>query len=214
MLIIGQGSKVCPFVDRDNVQKPHIKASQEDLSGRLQQEKQLRVQESTSLHCRLLEKTFAYFTSIRRLGCTGSIHEPSLYTGQEAEAQERRMYTKERAQRGHPNKPTCEGRLLFDYNSKGQGFIRCVTAQTHSFLQLITESCRCEHYSRLNPDHLIDYNASNGLYDNAYLEALFIGDSEAIEEVEEEMAVINHTGPLSKCSTVSNFTALKVHCCA
>lgn len=71
---------------------------------------------------------------------------------------------------------------------------------------------RCEHYNYLgNHDHLVNYDISNGLYDLDYLEALFGNDTERINFI-EECAKAGGYGPLSCCSFVSNFSAIKVDC--
>ena len=73
---------------------------------------------------------------------------------------------------------------------------------------------RCEHYNRLlNIDHFIDFGPGNGLLNFAYLEALFLGDTDLIEEFEEDAAIIHGVGPRVQCSTIANFSTIKVNCC-
>lgn len=73
---------------------------------------------------------------------------------------------------------------------------------------------RCEHFSTKlggTRDHLFSYNISNGLYDLEYLTALFRNDEDAIEEF-ELTAQTDGFGPLAECSTVANFSTIKVNC--
>lgn len=46
-----------------------------------------------------------------------------------------------------------------------------------------------------------------------YLEALFLNDCDVIEEYEEEAAEMYQSGPLATCTTVANFSSIKVSCC-
>lgn len=72
----------------------------------------------------------------------------------------------------------------------------------------------CEHYSRrYDVDHFIYFDITKGLYETRYLEALFLGDTEVISEYEEDAAFRYDMGPLAFCSSVSNFSAIKVNCC-
>lgn len=79
---------------------------------------------------------------------------------------------------------------------------------------LITVIVRCEHFSTKlggTRDHLFSYNISNGLYDLDYLKALFSDDDDAIEEFELS-AQTDGFCPLVECSTVANFSTIKVNC--
>lgn len=73
---------------------------------------------------------------------------------------------------------------------------------------------RCEYYSvgfGGTRDHLCSYEASTGLYDTEYLEALFDDDKEEIVRI-ESAANSNGFGPLTPCSTTWNNNSVKVHC--
>lgn len=72
---------------------------------------------------------------------------------------------------------------------------------------------RCEHYHfEKNRDHFIDHRPGNGLLDTDYLEALFLGDHDAMAEY-ENAAVDNGIGPQVSCVMVQNFSSVKVNCC-
>lgn len=51
---------------------------------------------------------------------------------------------------------------------------------------------RCEHYKRSGTvDHLIDMSVSDGRYDIPYLKALFTGDKDTVEDIEEELCLMH-----------------------
>ena len=69
---------------------------------------------------------------------------------------------------------------------------------------------RCEHYSKIGTrDHYIQF--LDDLYDLEYLEAYFDEDTEMIDQIETAAAEVGY-GPLSKCTTVTNFSAQHVCC--
>ncbi|KAJ7437910.1 hypothetical protein B0H11DRAFT_1884881 [Mycena galericulata] len=165
-----------------------------DILRRLETERFNRDKYS-STRSDLFKKTLAYFGALSRQGCGAPPHEATVYHGEELEQRTAWLLQQEKARRGHPSKPTCDGRLQLRYDSNGQAFIKC------------------EHYSRnANRDHLIDWEAGRGLYDTQYLEALFLGDVDAIADFEEDGLAVSDSGPVSTCSNVSNFSSIKVNC--
>ena len=79
---------------------------------------------------------------------------------------------------------------------------------------LIRDTTRCEYYSVKfggTRDHLFSYEPGTGLYDVAYLEALFDNDADEILRF-ENTALRDGFGPLASCSTVWNSSSVKVHC--
>lgn len=109
MNTLGQGSKVCLFVDLESVRKPHLKVSKEMLTRQVERYHSPDHSQARSLRVQLFEKTLAYFTSVQRLGCTGPLHEPSFFFGHEAETRNRHLQEKKKAQRGHYGMLKCEG---------------------------------------------------------------------------------------------------------
>ncbi|KIM36354.1 hypothetical protein M413DRAFT_449233 [Hebeloma cylindrosporum] len=183
--------KICPFVDGSKI-GTHTAASREGLAQRL---KDIQEQQNQSPFRDVFEKTFIYFTALQRQGCASPPHEPTIYIGDEAAARENRNAHQVREQRGHSGKETCNGRLLFRYTASGRAFIQC------------------EHYNRnLNIDHFIDFRPGNGLLNSTYLEALFLGDKNLIEEFEEDAAIIHGVGPRVQCSSIANYSTIKVNC--
>lgn len=112
--------KICPFVDRTKLGS-HTTASREDLAKRLED---LQGQQDQSPFRDLFQKTFTYFTALRRQGCASPLFEPTIYIGDEALAREDMTTRRAKEQRGHSGKVTCDGRLLFCYSGNGQAFIQ------------------------------------------------------------------------------------------
>jgi len=113
--------KICPFVDRTKLGS-HTAASREDLAKRL---KDLQDQQDYQSPFRdLFQKTFTYFTALRRQGCASPVYEPTIYIGDEALAREDMTTRRAKEQRGHSGKVTCNGRLLFRHSGSGQAFIQ------------------------------------------------------------------------------------------
>ena len=68
----------------------------------------------------------------------------------------------------------------------------------------------CEHYSRTgNRDHYKQFH--NDSYDVDYLEAHFFKDMTVLNQI-EATAVLDGYGPLSACTTITNFSAQRVFC--
>ncbi|KAJ6624512.1 hypothetical protein B0H10DRAFT_1943119 [Mycena sp. CBHHK59/15] len=173
-----QGSKVCPQSDIENLTQPHLTVSRDDITDRLHRE-QLNREKHSSTRSALFKKTLAYFAALSKQGCGAPPHEATIYLSAELEQRESWLLQQEKIRRGHLSKPTCDGRLLFQYDNLGKAFIRC------------------EHYDRKrNIDHLIDWDAGRGLYDTQYLEALFSGDPDSVADFEEDGLAISDTGPL------------------
>jgi len=71
---------------------------------------------------------------------------------------------------------------------------------------------RCEHYSKhTNKDHLLDYSIGDGSYDLDYIDAVFNEDAEEIDRIENAANALGF-GPLTECTTVSNFSTQKLYC--
>ncbi|KAJ6453265.1 hypothetical protein DFH09DRAFT_964017 [Mycena vulgaris] len=174
--------------------RPHVSASREEITERLRQA-QFDRERHSSTRSVLFQKTLAYFVALSKQGCGAPPYEPTTYFGVELEQRQAWLLQRDKIRRGHISKPSCEGRLLFQYDSRGNAFIRC------------------EHYNRkTNIDHLVDWDAGRGLYDTAYLEALFSGDPVSIADFEEDGLSLSATGPLAVCSSLANFSSVKVNC--
>lgn len=72
----------------------------------------------------------------------------------------------------------------------------------------------CERFSAKvggTRDHHFSYTVSNGLYNLEYLEALFDNDSETISKF-ELAAMDDRFGPLASCTTITNYSSIRVNC--
>ncbi|KAJ7122259.1 hypothetical protein C8R44DRAFT_622063 [Mycena epipterygia] len=182
-----QGVKVCPYSDIDTLSQPHTQASKEDVQARLKQDREDRLQyasPSKEIFCR----TAAYLTALRKLGCCRPlVQETELSIDLEERKQTRDIYLQQ-IQRGYrPKDASCEGRLLFGYNSQGQAYI--------------------------NRDHFYDFNvgAATGSYDLRYIKAILNEDEDEVKQIEDAAFALGY-GPLVECTTVTNVTSQRAFC--
>jgi hypothetical protein len=119
----GQGCKICPYNDQVTVTRPHCRATRDDLHRNLTHTQRL-LQSPTDLSQQLLMKTLSLWSSFCRIGCSAPPYETTSYLGMERDQVERWNAQKEKARRGHEEKSTCQGRLLFDYNYRGVPYVR------------------------------------------------------------------------------------------
>ncbi|EAU88652.2 hypothetical protein CC1G_01025 [Coprinopsis cinerea okayama7 len=156
------------------------------------------------LKCELIERTLAYFQSLKTHGCilppsdeTGTVelqleYEQSL--GSEPEVNNFHAQV-QKARRGHLPRPSCSGNLVFEYDKHGKAYIRC------------------EYFSRTSDrSHLLDYGPSSGKYDLRYLEALFFDDVDTIEDVEDELFLFKPASALDTCDFIMNCSSVRVNC--
>ncbi|KAF9061884.1 hypothetical protein BDP27DRAFT_1428444 [Rhodocollybia butyracea] len=190
-----QGCKACSFADKNLVSVGHTTANCSDLANQLKQysqHRQLELPTSGSVTKDLFEKTLALWNAFQNVGCSAPLNEDTLYLGEELEARKVQLAIDHDIRRGHTPKPTCQGRVILDYDSKGTPYVHC------------------EHYrSATSHDHLVNYDISSGLYDFEYLRALFTNDTEELELIEDG-AQDNGYGPLALCSTITNASSQHV----
>lgn len=125
--MLGQGVKVCPYTNIDELKEPHIHASAEVLAQRLQADQNARHSKSSPQQL-LFRKTCGYFTALKSQGCSGPPHERTVYIGDDTQKHKEHLEDIQRRQRGHPSKAKCDGRLLFEYDHAGHAFIRLATS--------------------------------------------------------------------------------------
>ncbi|KAJ7192674.1 hypothetical protein GGX14DRAFT_546454 [Mycena pura] len=179
------------------IQVKHIKSQSAQAQVILASQKvnSRQRQSYTSTNGTLFRKTLAYFVARKKQGCGAPLLEETRYSEVEMQQREAWLGQQDRARRGHAARPTCAGRLLFRHNIDGRAFIMC------------------EHYSRReNRDHLIDYSVGQGLYDTEYLEALFSDDDDLVAAFERDGLAASGGGPMGICTTVANFSTIKVSC--
>ncbi|KAF9061364.1 hypothetical protein BDP27DRAFT_1235430 [Rhodocollybia butyracea] len=199
----------CSFADKNLVSVGHTTANRSDLANQLKQYSQhwqLELPTSGSVTKDLFEKTLALWNAFQNVGCSAPLNEDTLYLGEELEARKVQLAIDHDIRRGHTPKPTCQGRVILDYDSKGTPYVE---------YQYLPSPPSCEHYrSATSRDHLVNYDISSGLYDFEYLRALFTNDTEELELIEDG-AQDNGYGPLALCSTITNASSQHVtalHC--
>jgi predicted translin family RNA/ssDNA-binding protein len=70
----GQGSKVCPQTDFEKMKEPHMSATMEDITTRLQRDRKNRA-DVTSPSRDIFQKTSALIAALRSTGCPAAAHE-------------------------------------------------------------------------------------------------------------------------------------------
>ncbi|KAJ6494582.1 hypothetical protein C8R45DRAFT_1095495 [Mycena sanguinolenta] len=187
-----QGVKICPNVDMATVSIPHSSPSRALLQERLRTD--LETHAATVSPTRLIfDKTAAFITSIRTLGCgsTESGQSPALAP---SEQQHRAFLDKHHGQmqRGYePPTRRCSGRVSLEYNYQGKPLVVC------------------EFYSPANRFHLCKYLDES--YDLDYIEAYFHEDDDELQRIEEAASLLGY-GPLAACKNVANFSSQRFHC--
>ncbi|KAF8200102.1 hypothetical protein BJ912DRAFT_898089 [Pholiota molesta] len=187
-------STSCSFADRVKLAQSHTKASPEDISTQLKKT-HLNHSATNTLQRQLFRKTLAFFYAIKQQGCTGPPPGSGFVQADHSKDTSAWQAQIHKGRRGRLPKDKCNGEICFRYASDRKPYL-----------------C-CEHYSRrFDADHFIYFDITKGLYETRYLEALFFGDTEIISEYEEDAALCYDIGPLAFCSSVSNFSTIKVNC--
>lgn len=119
---LGQGCKICPFVDHTLATTPHCTATRDELQLSISHTRKL-LHTPTDLSQLLLLKTLSLWSSLCKFGCGAPPHEETFYSGSELRDWERWNAQMEKARRGHQAKATCMGRLLFKYDYQGKPYV-------------------------------------------------------------------------------------------
>ncbi|KAJ7508004.1 hypothetical protein B0H11DRAFT_2218004 [Mycena galericulata] len=189
-----QGSKICPYTDKDLLSLPHTSASREDVKERLQNDRENRIQSSSPSKDVFL-RTVAYLAAVNKLGCSRPLTEETFLLVSEQEEREARELYLFQIQRGYRRpEGICEGNLVFGYDDDERPYI-----------------C-CEHYiPSSSKDHFHDFTIGSGSYYVDYIEAVITGDEEESTRMEEEAGDSGY-GPLVECTTCSNNSSQKANC--
>ncbi|KAJ6542447.1 hypothetical protein DFH09DRAFT_1282539 [Mycena vulgaris] len=190
----GEGAKICPNSNEEELAIPHTKASRDDVRDRLRKDREDRLQ-YVSPSRDIFLRTSAYLAALQKLGCSRSLAEVTNLSTTEEEQREARDLYLFQTQRGYRMKEgLCEGRIVFDYGDNGHPYISC------------------EHYNaRTNKDHLNDHSIDDGSYHLGYIEAVISGDESEAAKIEDAVLSFGY-GPLADCSTVSNCSQQKAYC--
>ncbi|KAF8497998.1 hypothetical protein JB92DRAFT_2817464 [Gautieria morchelliformis] len=189
-----QGSKICPKAPLETFKVAHTSASRELLKERLGLDQAIRAMgasESRTIH----ETTVSYLHALFQRGCGAPALEPTHLSTHERTELKSPHDLLTLARRGLPLKEgMCEGRLLFDVDSKGDAFVSC------------------EHYNTTsNRMHFLDYAPSKGTMDLDYIDAILDNDIHEIAWIERAAADRGY-GAQAQCSTVANFSSQKIVC--
>ncbi|KAJ3926352.1 MAG: hypothetical protein NXY57DRAFT_1065053 [Lentinula lateritia] len=186
-----QGVKICPFFDGDKETATHSSATRDQLRDLMQRSKEQQMEFSSPMRD-VFERTSAYLTAIRRIGCTC---EANLVGDNELEKSSLDGAERVTLRRGYPEMPNrCTGQLVFRLSFEGIPYIKC------------------EHHSRLNNrDHFFDNTIGNGRFNVEYLEAVLTNDQEEVDRIELE-AQLEGYGPRISCGTIMNNTAQRITC--
>ncbi|KAF6743327.1 hypothetical protein DFP72DRAFT_828127 [Ephemerocybe angulata] len=155
----------------------------------------IRADSTWDLDAALLRRTLSYYEAVRIQGCLAPKYEETRRTNEEQREYESLQEANTKARRGHDPKETCDGRVIFEEWPR------------------IGAVIRCEHYStKGNRDHFKNTSLSNGQYDVRYLKALFTGDKETVESIEEDLAIFHGSGPSTSCSFTASSSSVRVYC--
>jgi hypothetical protein len=123
-MLIGQGVKICPQVNRSQITQPHHHATRALLQERLRNDRQARL-DVASPSRDVFQKTAALVAALRKLGCTAPLCEETTFDSDEEEARDSLILHRKRNQRGYvPKQESCEGRLYLCYDSNQRPFIK------------------------------------------------------------------------------------------
>lgn len=101
--------------DRQSMESAHTSAGHEDITTRLQRDRQHRIDTASPSHD-IFQKTTAFISALQYLGCRGPMYEPTLVSGREKELRFILAQHKAKIQRGSSSQQlTCDGRLELCY---------------------------------------------------------------------------------------------------
>ncbi|KAJ3906921.1 hypothetical protein F5879DRAFT_897100 [Lentinula edodes] len=184
-----QGVKICPFFDLDEESTYHSQATREQIQVLMRQNREQYMEFSTPTRD-IFEKTSAYLTAIKRVGCTSEAnHDASDFQGNSDQSERTAL------RRGYPEMPNrCTGKLLFQLSFDGTPYIKCEY-----------------HATKNNRDHFFDNTVGNGRFDVQYLEAVLTEDHEEVDRIESQ-AQLDGYGPRVSCHMVTNNTSQRLTC--
>jgi hypothetical protein len=84
----------------------------------------------------VFQKTFALWCALCKQGCGAALDEITFYSEEENLRRQQWQLQQENAHRGHEPLPTCNGRLVFQRNSKGRPLVRCAPPSHLLYLKI------------------------------------------------------------------------------
>lgn len=123
-IIAGQGSKVCPYAEKSVVHASHVHATRDALKSRLLHDKASRLHGSSPMRD-IFQKTSAFLTALRNLGCGAPSYEITHWSASEKIQCEKDMAYQSKRRRGYePSSIKCDSRLFFDYDDQDHPYVR------------------------------------------------------------------------------------------
>jgi hypothetical protein len=120
----GQGVKICSLADIPAVSEGHCSASRQSLKLQLEKGHQHDSRQMLdSFTHDLYKKTFAFWMALCKQGCGAPGHEQTYFSAEETSHQLEWADQKVQGQRGDDAKVTCDGRLVFERDSKGKPLV-------------------------------------------------------------------------------------------
>lgn len=119
--------------DLANAVTVHLSASREDIKQRLRDDRQNKI-DVTSPTSDIFRKTFAFVSSLKRIGSPGPLHEPTRLNERERELRDTLSAHETKMQRGYfPLEKKCEGRLYLLYSDRNEPYIRLASSFCQQF---------------------------------------------------------------------------------
>lgn len=119
----GQGSKVCPNANMIEMQHPHVAASQSNVEQHLAQDIDHQVVCSSPTHD-IFEKTAAFISAMRKLGCNAPLHEATVLSSSEQRFLDELLIHHTIISQSYNSKTKkYAGRLSLEYDKLGRPFV-------------------------------------------------------------------------------------------
>ena len=131
--MLGQGVKACPMSDLAKAVTVHLSASREDIKQWLRDDRHNKI-DATSPTSDIFRKTFAFVSSLKRIGCLGPLHESTRLNEHEHELRDTLSANERKLQQGYvPLEKKCQGRLYLLYSDHNQPYIQLVSSFCQQF---------------------------------------------------------------------------------
>jgi hypothetical protein len=122
-LVLGQGSKVCPYSDMELMKTAHTSASRNDLRARLLRDRENHIAMASPTRD-IFVKTAALISVFRDVGCNAPMQEPTVLPPAEYEYNKVLSEHQAKRRRGYiPGKEICQGRLSLQFNKHSKPFV-------------------------------------------------------------------------------------------
>ena len=126
--MLGQGSKICPHSDVNSRSTEHTHATWQLLQERLRCDRDYRMATSSPTRD-IFQKTSAFITALRTVGCSAPEQEQTVLMPAEQEYKKKISQNEAKHRRGYvPGTTTCQGRLTLEYDCQSKPFVMYILA--------------------------------------------------------------------------------------